>query len=85
METLHVAIIPDGNRRWGRLNNIVSPKKLYDLGMDSLTTISKEAMQLGVTHLSLWGSSYNNLTARSKSFRLRFLQENCKFHGSRFY
>lgn len=65
METLHVAIIPDGNRRWGRLNNIVSPKKLYDLGMDSLTTISKEAMKLGVTHLSLWGSSYNNLTART--------------------
>jgi len=66
--TFHLAIIPDGNRRWAKQHGLKGYKKLYDQGFQSLAAITEAALEQGVTHLSLWGSSHANLTDRSSAF-----------------
>jgi undecaprenyl diphosphate synthase len=66
--TFHLAIIPDGNRRWAKKNGLKGYKKLYDRGFQGLADITETAFELGVTHLSLWGSSHSNLASRSSEF-----------------
>lgn len=67
-DTFHLAIIPDGNRRWAKQHGLKGYKKLYDKGFEGLADITETAFELGVTHLSLWGSSHTNLTDRSTEF-----------------
>ncbi|USN96501.1 MAG: undecaprenyl diphosphate synthase family protein [Candidatus Nomurabacteria bacterium] len=67
-KTFHVAIIPDGNRRWARQHGIKGYKELYDRGVDSLLGITEAAFEYGITHLSLWGSSHANIADRSSDF-----------------
>ncbi|MFZ2545353.1 MAG: undecaprenyl diphosphate synthase family protein [Candidatus Saccharimonadales bacterium] len=67
-ETFHLAITPDGNRRWAKKNGLTGYKKLYDLGFKGLADISETAFEMGVTHLSLWGSSHANIVDRSTDF-----------------
>lgn len=67
-DTFHIAIIPDGNRRWAKQNGIRGYMSLYDRGIDNLVTITESAFEQGVTHLSLWGSSHANLADRSSEF-----------------
>jgi undecaprenyl diphosphate synthase len=66
--TFHLAIIPDGNRRWAKKNGLKGYKKLYDKGFQGLSDIAESAFEQGVTHLSLWGSSHANLADRSSEF-----------------
>lgn len=66
--TFHLAIIPDGNRRWARREGLTGYKKLYDIGVEGLLGITQAAFDNGVTHLSLWGSSHANLADRSSDF-----------------
>jgi len=67
-ETFHIAIIPDGNRRWARQNGLKGYKQLYDRGFQGLADITETAFEQGVTHLSLWGSSHANIADRSSDF-----------------
>jgi len=67
-DTFHLAIIPDGNRRWAKKNGLIGYKKLYDQGFQGLSDITGSAFEQGVTHLSLWGSSHANLADRSSDF-----------------
>lgn len=66
--TFHLAIIPDGNRRWAKQRGLKGYKQLYDKGFEGLTAITEAAFELGVSHLSLWGSSHANITDRSPAF-----------------
>jgi undecaprenyl diphosphate synthase len=66
--TFHLAIIPDGNRRWAKQNGLKGYKKLYDRGFQGLAEITETAFENGVTHLSLWGSSHANIADRSSDF-----------------
>lgn len=66
--TFHVAVIPDGNRRWAKQHGLKGYKKLYDKGFEGLSLVSETAFELGVTHLSLWGSSHANIADRSSDF-----------------
>ncbi len=66
--TFHLAIIPDGNRRWAKQHGLTGYKKLYDKGFEGLTAITETAFEQGVTHLSLWGSSHANIADRSADF-----------------
>jgi undecaprenyl diphosphate synthase len=66
--TLHVAIIPDGNRRWAKQNGIKGYKILYDRGVEGMLNITQAAFDAGITHLSLWGSSHANIADRSSEF-----------------
>lgn len=67
-DTFHLAIIPDGNRRWAKQHGLIGYKKLYDKGFQGLADITETAFELGVTHLSLWGSSHANIADRSSDF-----------------
>ena len=60
----HVALIPDGNRRWA------SDKKLstsagHSTGSKRILKNCLLAFNLGIYCVSVWGSSYENLTKRS--------------------
>lgn len=66
--TFHLAIIPDGNRRWAKQQGLTGYKKLYDRGIDRTLEVTQRAFDQGVTHLSLWGSSHANLADRDKDF-----------------
>lgn len=59
----HVAIIPDGNRRWAKKNNM-KPWKGHKAGAEVIEELSRKALQMGVKYLTFWGSSEDNLKKR---------------------
>jgi undecaprenyl diphosphate synthase len=59
----HVAIIPDGNRRWAR-NRGLDPWKGHEAGAENLERLIQAALKKGVKCFSLWGSSMDNLLKR---------------------
>lgn len=65
-ETLHVFIIPDGNRRWAKENGCILPSEGHLAGKKTLREIVNEIWQFGVTHLTIWGLSRDNLLNRSE-------------------
>lgn len=67
-DNYHLAIIPDGNRRWAKKNGLTGYKKLYDEGIDGTLEVTEAAFDNDVTHLSLWGSSHANIADRSGDF-----------------
>lgn len=64
----HLAIIPDGNRRWAKKHAIAGQKKIYERGSDKTFEIIEAALKLGIPHVTFWASSYANLAERSKGF-----------------
>lgn len=74
---VHVAIIPDGNRRWATARG-QEAQSGHLAGAKRIEEISNRAWQRGITHLSLWGSSLENLTKRpiaEKKALLRIYEE----------
>lgn len=59
----HVAIIPDGNRRWAKSRNL-KPWQGHEEGAKNFEKIIQKALQKGVECLSIWGSSMDNLIKR---------------------
>jgi undecaprenyl diphosphate synthase len=59
----HVAIIPDGNRRWARARNL-KPWKGHEAGAKNLEKLVMFALKKGIYCLSFWGSSLDNLRKR---------------------
>ena len=77
----HIAIIPDGNRRWARKHRMkvwFGHKK----GTEGLEKLADVMVELGIPYLSFWGSSKDNLKKRPKQevefllklFKERFLE-----------
>lgn len=59
----HIAIIPDGNRRWARKHKLevwLGHKK----GAENFEKIVDVAVEFNVSHISFWGSSKDNLVKR---------------------
>lgn len=55
----HIAIIMDGNGRWAKKRSL--PRKAgHKAGADTLERISKEAMKLGIKHLTVYAFSTEN-------------------------
>ncbi len=55
----HVAIIPDGNRRWARKHNL--PVFIgHQKGFQSLKKIIKKSFQIGIKVVTIWGFSTEN-------------------------
>lgn len=70
----HVAIIPDGNRRWAKKHGL-KPWEGHFKGIgDTIEEVGRTAFDEGVTYLTIWGGSYDNLTKRSKT-EIRMLNE----------
>ncbi|MEK7499183.1 MAG: polyprenyl diphosphate synthase [Patescibacteria group bacterium] len=60
----HIAIIPDGNRRWAA-ENTMSPLDGHKQGAEVLRVIMPHAADTGVKYISIWGMSLDNFTKRS--------------------
>ncbi len=55
----HIAIIPDGNRRWGELNGI--PKQeAYETGIRKISDVLSWCMEEGIKMITMWGFSTEN-------------------------
>jgi undecaprenyl diphosphate synthase len=61
----HIAIIPDGNRRWAKARGL-EPWKGHEFGVENFENISDVAFKQGVQYLTFWAASEDNLTKRSK-------------------
>lgn len=59
----HVALIPDGNRRFAKERGQL-PWEGHDAGAKNTEQIVEKARELGVRMLSFWGSSIENMTKR---------------------
>lgn len=59
----HVAIIPDGNRRWAK-NRGLNPWEGHEEGAKNFEKLINYSLKKGIKTLSIWGSSIDNLTKR---------------------
>jgi undecaprenyl diphosphate synthase len=64
----HLAIIPDGNRRWAKQHSITEQQSMYSKGCDKAFEIAEAAINLSVPFVTFWASSYANLAERPKAF-----------------
>ncbi len=69
----HVAIIPDGNRRWAKERNL-PPWEGHAAGAANTELLVRKARELGVRELSIWGSSRENLQKRPVEERRALLR-----------
>ncbi|MFZ1654572.1 MAG: polyprenyl diphosphate synthase [Candidatus Moraniibacteriota bacterium] len=69
----HVAIIPDGNRRWAKAHGLVSWEG-HEVGAKRIEEIVRAAREIGIRELSFWGSSLENLTKRPLQERQELLR-----------
>ncbi len=60
----HIAIIPDGNRRWARSRGL-NPSEGHRRGVRAFELVADAAWGMGVPHLSIWGASRDNILKRS--------------------
>lgn len=71
----HVAIIPDGNRRWARSQGLAeSMGHKVGADFDRLFEIFKEAKNIGVKYLSFWAFSTENWSRDKNEISLIFQQ-----------
>lgn len=61
----HLAIIPDGNRRWAKKRGLLSWQG-HIKAADNIVDIIKAGFTMGIPYLTIWGGSYDNLTKRSR-------------------
>jgi len=59
----HIAIIPDGNRRWAKMHGL-KPWEGHEEGAKNIERLVRYALKLGIRSISFWGSSIDNLTKR---------------------
>jgi undecaprenyl diphosphate synthase len=62
----HLAIIPDGNRRWAKKHKLQSWLG-HKQGTAKVNEIGEAAIKHGATYITFWASSVDNLTKRSKT------------------
>jgi undecaprenyl diphosphate synthase len=62
---MHIAILPDGNRRWAKERNL--PEFIgHKTGADTVEKIVKTVFGTGIDYLTIWGTSIANMTKRTK-------------------
>lgn len=62
----HVAVIPDGNRRWARSKGF-KPWLGHTYSIKNTKLIFEEALKMGIPCFSFWASSQDNLAKRTKA------------------
>jgi undecaprenyl diphosphate synthase len=63
---IHIALIPDGNRRWARKRGL-PPWLGHQAGSKALEKILEKSQELKIPYFTFWGGSWDNLTKRSKT------------------
>lgn len=61
----HIALIPDGNRRWAKKRGLPSVVG-HTKGYGGLEKILMKSLELNITYFTFWGVSLDNITKRSK-------------------
>jgi undecaprenyl diphosphate synthase len=61
----HIAIIPDGNRRWAKAHRL-NPWEGHREGVKRLWDVATAIHNAGVPHATFWVGSYDNLKKRSR-------------------
>lgn len=61
---IHVALIPDGNRRWAKKRGFL-PWIGHQAGAKMFNQLIDKILELGIMHFTFWGASYDNLTKRN--------------------
>lgn len=69
----HVAIIPDGNRRWAKAKGLL-PWEGHAAGAKVTEELIRTAREIGIQELSFWGSSLANLAKRPMEEKLALLE-----------
>jgi len=80
MLNIHVALIPDGNRRWARKRKLL-PWIGHLEGAKAFEKILEKAFKMELKYLTLWAASWDNLTKRPKkevNFLFKVFEENFK-------
>lgn len=67
----HIALIPDGNRRWARKRGF-HPWIGHRAGTKALEKILEKTRELEIPYFTFWGGSFDNLTKRPK-IEIKFL------------
>jgi undecaprenyl diphosphate synthase len=76
----HIAIIPDGNRRWAK-NRGLQPWLGHRAGIKAFEKILEKSRELKIPYITFWGGSWDNLTKRSRreiTFLFRIYTEQFK-------
>ncbi|MCX8197343.1 MAG: polyprenyl diphosphate synthase [Candidatus Micrarchaeota archaeon] len=68
MKPKHVAIIPDGNRRWAKKHK-VSKMKAYEKGIDNIANVLKWCKKYNIKTLTMWGFSTENFMRDKKEVK----------------
>lgn len=61
----HIAIIPDGNRRWAKKRGL-QPWLGHEKGSSMLIKLLENAINSGIPYITFWAASIDNLTKRNK-------------------
>ncbi|MDD3386468.1 MAG: polyprenyl diphosphate synthase [Candidatus Pacebacteria bacterium] len=61
----HVALIPDGNRRWAQKKGLFTLMG-HQKGAETLEDILNTVLSLKIPYFTFWGSSLDNITKRTK-------------------
>lgn len=72
----HVALIPDGNRRWAKKRGL-QPWLGHKEGLSSFHEVMQTAFLAGSKFATFWGASLDNLTKRTKievGFLVRYIR-----------
>lgn len=69
----HVAIIPDGNRRWARKRGL-APWEGHEEGAKNFEKLINYSLKYGIKVLSIWGSSMDNLLKRPMAEKKALLE-----------
>lgn len=64
----HLAIIPDGDRRWAKLHNLPSIKG-HQKGFDVLLKMAKQARKWGIHTVTIWVFSTENWKRKSEEVK----------------
>ncbi|MCX6772839.1 MAG: polyprenyl diphosphate synthase [Candidatus Micrarchaeota archaeon] len=59
MKPKHIAIIPDGNRRWAKKRGL-TPVQGHDAGIDNIQNVMKWCRKYKIRELTMWGFSTEN-------------------------
>ncbi len=70
---LHIAVIPDGNRRWAREKGLYASFGHYTAGSkDHVISLLREAKNLGVRYFTIWGFSTENWNRNKNEIKAIF-------------
>lgn len=69
----HVAVIPDGNRRWAK-KRLAAPWVGHQKGSEILNDLVDVVIDFKIAYVTFWGSSKDNMTKRTKEEVRHLLQ-----------